>query len=41
MEEKLPVFLHDLTETLASGISLPKAIKVVSKNDYGSLNKAK
>jgi len=38
MEEKLPIFLHDLTETLASGISLPKAIKVVSKNDYGSLN---
>jgi flagellar protein FlaJ len=39
MEEKLPLFLHDLTETLASGLSLPKAIKVVSKHDYGSLNK--
>jgi flagellar protein FlaJ len=39
MEEKLPLFLHDLTETLASGISLPKAIKIISKHDYGSLNK--
>jgi flagellar protein FlaJ len=39
MEEKLPLFLHDLTEALASGLSLPKAIKVVSKHDYGSLNK--
>jgi flagellar protein FlaJ len=38
MEEKLPIFLHDLTENLSSGISLPRAIKVVSKNDYGSLN---
>jgi flagellar protein FlaJ len=38
MEEKLPIFLHDLTENLSSGISLPMAIKVVSKNDYGSLN---
>jgi flagellar protein FlaJ len=38
MEEKFPVFLHDLTESLSSGISLPRAIKVVSKNDYGSLN---
>jgi len=37
-EEKLPIFLHDLTETLASGIPLHKAIKIVSKNDYGSLN---
>jgi pilus assembly protein TadC len=39
MEEKLPLFLHDLTETLASGLPLHRAIKVVSKNDYGSLNK--
>jgi len=38
-EEKLPAFLHDLTETLASGLPLHRAIKVVSKNDYGSLNK--
>ena len=37
-EEKLPLFLHDLTEILASGVPLHKAIKVVSKNDYGSLN---
>jgi flagellar protein FlaJ len=37
-EEKLPVFLHDLTETLASGLPLHKAIRVVSKNNYGSLN---
>ena len=38
MEEKLPIFLHDLTENLSSGISLPRAIKLVSRNDYGSLN---
>jgi flagellar protein FlaJ len=38
MEDKLPNFLHDLTETMASGVPLPKAIKIVSKNDYGSLN---
>jgi len=37
-EEKLPLFLHDLTEILASGVPLHKAIKIVSKNDYGSLN---
>lgn len=37
-EEKLPLFLHDLTEILASGLPLHKAIRVVSKNDYGSLN---
>jgi flagellar protein FlaJ len=39
MEEKLPLLLHDLTETLASGISLPKAIKIISRHDYGNLNK--
>ena len=38
MEDKLPNFLHDLTETMASGAPLPKAIKIVSKNAYGSLN---
>jgi len=38
VEDKLPNFLHDLTETMASGAPLPKAIKIVSKNDYGSLN---
>jgi len=38
MEDKLPNFLHDLTETMASGAPLPRAIKIVSKNDYGSLN---
>jgi flagellar protein FlaJ len=38
-EEKLPIFLHDLTETLASGLPLHKAIRIVSKNDYGSLSK--
>ncbi len=38
MEEKLPYFLHDLIEALSSGISLQKAIKIVSKQDYGSLN---
>jgi flagellar protein FlaJ len=39
MEEKFPVFLHDLTQTLATGVPLHKAIKIVSKYDYGSLNK--
>jgi flagellar protein FlaJ len=38
MEEKLPVFLRDLTETLGSGVTLPQAIRIVSKNDYGSLS---
>ena len=37
-EEKLTLFLHDLTEVLASGLPLHKAVKVLSKNDYGSLN---
>ncbi|MEM5874989.1 MAG: type II secretion system F family protein [Candidatus Aenigmatarchaeota archaeon] len=39
MEEKFPTFLRDLTETISSGVSLPKAIVLCSKYDYGSLNK--
>lgn len=38
MEEKFPVFLRDLTEAINAGMTLPKAIKTVSKYDYGALS---
>ena len=39
MEEKFPIFLRDLTEAINVGMTLPKAIKAVSKYDYGVLSK--
>jgi archaeal flagellar protein FlaJ len=38
-EEMFPLFLRHLIENLASGIPLYKAIKILSKNDYKSLNR--
>lgn len=38
MEEKFPIFLRDLMEAINRGISMPKAIVILSKYDYGALN---
>lgn len=38
MEEKFPLFLRDLRETINKGVSLSRAIVLLSKYDYGSLN---
>lgn len=40
MEERFPDFLRDLAEATRSGMSLPEAIKFVSKADYGELTPA-
>ncbi len=39
MEEQFPHFLRDLTENIASGMPLSKAITVASKIRYGALSK--
>ena len=39
MEEKFPLFLRDITESIRSGMPLHKAIQTVSRFDYGSLSK--
>lgn len=39
MEERLPLFLLDLSEAQKIGMSLPEALKQVSKTDYGKLSK--
>ncbi len=39
MEEKFPIFLRDLTEAINAGMNLPRAIKTVSRYDYGALSK--
>lgn len=38
VEEMFPVFLRDFVGTIRSGMTLPTAIKAVSKNDYKALN---
>ena len=38
MEERLPLFLLDLSEAQKIGMSLPEALKQVSKTDYGKLS---
>ncbi len=37
MEEQLPLFLLDLSEAQKIGMTLPEALKQVSKTDYGKL----
>ncbi len=39
MESQLPNFLRDLVEEVRSGMTLPKAIQLVSNVDYGKLSK--
>jgi len=39
MEDQLPNFLRDLVEETRSGMTLPKAIQMTSKIDYGKLSK--
>jgi flagellar protein FlaJ len=39
MEDKLPTFLLDLSEAQKIGMTLPDALKQVSKTDYGELSK--
>ena len=38
MEDQLPLFLLDLSEAQKIGITLPEALKQVSKTDYGKLS---
>jgi len=38
LEDAFPQFMHDMVETVRSGMTLPQAIQTVSKNDYGSLS---
>ncbi|MEM5801153.1 MAG: type II secretion system F family protein [Candidatus Aenigmatarchaeota archaeon] len=38
LEDQFPQFMNDLVEAVRSGMSLPQAVSVVSKNDYGNLN---
>lgn len=39
IEEKFPEFLRDVTSTIETGMTLPQAIRTVSRNDYGPLSK--
>jgi flagellar protein FlaJ len=38
LEDQFPQFMNDLVEAVRSGMSLPQAVNVISKNDYGGLN---
>jgi flagellar protein FlaJ len=38
MEDQLPIFLLDLSESQQVGMTLPEAMKQVSKTDYGKLS---
>ncbi len=38
LEENFPQFILDLVESLRSGMTLPKAVESISKNDYGNLS---
>jgi flagellar protein FlaJ len=38
IEDQLPTFLLDLSETQKTGMSLPDALRTVSKTDYGRLS---
>jgi len=37
LEDQFPQFMNDIVEAVRSGMSLPQAISVVSRNDYGNL----
>ncbi|MCX8179559.1 MAG: type II secretion system F family protein [Candidatus Aenigmarchaeota archaeon] len=37
LEDQFPQFMNDIVEAVRSGMSLPQAINLVSKNDYGNL----
>jgi len=37
VEDQLPMFLLDLAETQKAGMSLPDALRIVAKTDYGKL----
>ncbi|MFH8080584.1 MAG: type II secretion system F family protein [Candidatus Aenigmatarchaeota archaeon] len=37
IEDQFPQFMNDIVEAVRSGMSLPQAINLISKNDYGSL----
>src|SRR4030042_2522920 len=39
LEDTFPQFMHDIVETVRSGMTLPQAVETVSKNDYGNLTK--
>lgn len=38
LEDQFPQFMNDLVEAVRSGMSLPQAVNVVTKNDYNGLN---
>jgi len=38
LEDQFPQFMNDLVEAVRSGMSLPQAVNVVAKNDYGGLS---
>lgn len=38
LEENFPQFIRDLVESLRSGMTLPKAVESISRNDYGNLS---
>jgi flagellar protein FlaJ len=37
IESLFPIFLHDVTENVKAGMTLPQAIKATTSNDYGLL----
>ena len=39
IEEAFPQFLHDVTNAIETGMTLPQAFRVVKHNDYGPLSK--
>ncbi len=39
MEEQLPVFLRDMSESQKAGTNLPDALKAATRTDYGKLSK--
>ena len=38
LEEMFPIFLRDFVESIRGGMTVPKALKAITHNDYGSLN---
>jgi len=38
LEENFPQFIRDLVESIRSGMTLPKAVESISRNDYGNLS---
>lgn len=37
LEEMFPIFLRDFVESIRGGMTVPKALKSITRNDYGSL----